>query len=139
MFYNPVKRHSHNSGLSPIKYEEAFFSGSKVSSKAWEVHLVDRDIIKETDLSSISRNAECLSALFSTPQAMEDTCLWLDETFNGDLLSLEDKDYRRLLFRIGDSMEKVCWSLSNIQYHASGGQLQLDWDGSNFSMFRWMC
>ena len=25
MFYNPVKRHSHNGGLSPVKYEEAFF------------------------------------------------------------------------------------------------------------------
>ena len=94
--------------------------------------LVDRDIVKETDLSSISRNAGCLSALFSTPQAMEDTCLWLDKTFNGDLLSLEDKDYRSLFRRIGDSMEKVCWSLSNIQYHASGGQLQLDWGWIKF-------
>ncbi|HDB1440838.1 TPA: IS3 family transposase [Vibrio cholerae] len=29
MFYNPVKRHSHNGGLSPVKYEEAFFQGLK--------------------------------------------------------------------------------------------------------------
>ena len=25
MFYNPIKRHSHNGGLSPIKYEDAYF------------------------------------------------------------------------------------------------------------------
>jgi len=25
MFYNPIKRHSHNGGLSPVKYEEAYF------------------------------------------------------------------------------------------------------------------
>lgn len=24
MFYNPIKRHSHNGGLSPVKYEEAY-------------------------------------------------------------------------------------------------------------------
>jgi len=26
MFYNPVKRHSHNDGMSPIKFEEDYFS-----------------------------------------------------------------------------------------------------------------
>lgn len=25
MFYNPIKRHSHNGGLSPVKYEEAYY------------------------------------------------------------------------------------------------------------------
>ena len=25
MFYNPVKRHSHNQGLSPVEYERAYF------------------------------------------------------------------------------------------------------------------
>ncbi|NDY83725.1 IS3 family transposase, partial [Orrella sp. NBD-18] len=24
MFYNPIRRHSHNNGLSPIKYEMQF-------------------------------------------------------------------------------------------------------------------
>lgn len=94
--------------------------------------LVDREIVKETDLPSISQNAECLSELFSTSQAMEDTCLWLDKTFNGDLLSLEEKDYQRLFSRIGDNIEKVCWSLSNIQHHSTDGQLQLDWGWIKF-------
>ena len=26
MFYNPIKRHSHNNGVSPMKYEEDYFS-----------------------------------------------------------------------------------------------------------------
>ena len=26
MFYNPVKRHSHNDGMSPLKFEENYFS-----------------------------------------------------------------------------------------------------------------
>lgn len=26
MFYNPVKRHSHTGGVSPAKFEEAYFS-----------------------------------------------------------------------------------------------------------------
>ena len=26
MFYNPKKRHSHTSGVSPAKFEEAYFS-----------------------------------------------------------------------------------------------------------------
>ncbi len=25
MFYNPIKRHSHTGGVSPVKYEEAYF------------------------------------------------------------------------------------------------------------------
>lgn len=94
--------------------------------------LVDREIVKEADLPSISQNAECLSELFSTPFAMEETCLWLDKTFNGDLLSLEDKDYRRLFSHIGNNIKDVCWSLSNIQHHSTNGQLQLDWGWIKF-------
>ena len=26
MFYNPIKRHSHNDGMSPVKFEENYFS-----------------------------------------------------------------------------------------------------------------
>jgi len=26
MFYNPVKRHSHTGGVSPVKFEEDYFS-----------------------------------------------------------------------------------------------------------------
>jgi putative transposase len=29
MFYNPIKRHSHNGGLSPVKYEDAYFQRLK--------------------------------------------------------------------------------------------------------------
>ena len=25
MFYNPIKRHSHTGGVSPVKFEEAYF------------------------------------------------------------------------------------------------------------------
>jgi putative transposase len=37
MFYNPVKRHSHNGGLFPLNTKMLFFRGSKVSSKIWKI------------------------------------------------------------------------------------------------------
>lgn len=100
--------------------------------------LVDRGIVCKNDLGNISSNTEKLEDLFKTPAALIDTCNWLDGTFNGDLLSLEqegdgdEKDYESLLQQIGQGIEMVCWHLSNIQYRALGGQLPLDWGGIKF-------
>lgn len=94
--------------------------------------LVDRGIVTLDDLDSISSNVQKLEDLFRTPKALIDTCKWLDVTFNGDLLSLEHKDYEGLLQQIGDGVETVCWHLSNIQYRSLGGQLPFDWGGIMF-------
>ena len=37
MFYNPIKRHSHTGGVSPVRFEENYFSKLKVSTEIWEV------------------------------------------------------------------------------------------------------
>lgn len=94
--------------------------------------LVDREIVSQDDLGLISSHTDCLEDLFRTPAALADTCRWLDITFNGDLLSLEHKDYNALIEQIGPGIETVCWHLSNIQYRSLGGQLPLDWGGIMF-------
>ncbi len=94
--------------------------------------LVDRNIVEKNDLARISAHATTLEDLFSTPATLIDTCNWLDETFNGDLLSLDHKDYKGLVQQIGLGINTVCWHLSNIQYRAANGQLPLDWGGIMF-------
>lgn len=42
MFYNPKKRHSHTGGISPAKFEEAYFWNNKLSSESWEVQLLPK-------------------------------------------------------------------------------------------------
>lgn len=94
--------------------------------------LVDRGIVGEGDLDQISSEAKCLEELFGTAPALIDTCRWLDKTFNGDLLSLEHKNYVDVIRQIGPGIQTVCQHLSNIQYRALGGQLELDWRGIMF-------
>lgn len=96
--------------------------------------LVDRGIITEKDVSSISAKASSLVAMFGDPGSLIDTCKWLDVTFNGDLLSLGDKDYQSLveIAGTGSGSDSVYWHLTNIQYRAVGGQLPLDWGGIKF-------
>jgi hypothetical protein len=94
--------------------------------------LVDRHIVKPSDLESVSPLAQHFEDIFSTPKTLIDTCHWLDATFNGDLLSLNHKDYEYLIKQIGPEINVVCWHLSNIQYRALGGQLPLNWGGISF-------
>ena len=63
--------------------------------------------------------------------------MWLDQTFNGDLLSLGQADkmpdrYIALRKLIEPGAESVCWHLTNIQCRAVGGQLPLQWEGIYF-------
>ncbi|MGJ5814515.1 N-6 DNA methylase [Paludibaculum fermentans] len=50
--------------------------------------LIDRHIVRETDLTEVCPSAKALRDAFSTAQAAAETSCWLDETFNGDLLPL---------------------------------------------------
>ncbi len=99
--------------------------------------LVDRHIVSEAELPSISRRANDLSMVFSNLDALMDTCDWLDKTFNGDLLSLASSEgspdrYGELRELLAASTETVCWHLTNIQYKAVRGQLPLQWGGIYF-------
>lgn len=94
--------------------------------------LVDRGIVTETDTPSITVNANRLADIFENSAALIDTCTWLDKTFNGDLLSLGNKDYQSLIQIVGHEIRNVCWHLTNIQHRAVGGQLPLDWSGIKF-------
>lgn len=99
--------------------------------------LVDRQIVNEVDLRQISADAPDLSAVFSSLDALLQTCTWLDRTFNGDLLSLGDSRdeadrYSELRRVLAPGAETVCWHLSNIQCKAVRGQLPLQWGGIYF-------
>jgi len=94
--------------------------------------LADRGIVTEQDVSTIAEGAKKLADMFSTSAHLIQVCTWMDDTFNGDLLSTGDKDYGALLALIGDGLDTVCRHLSNIQYRAVGGQLPLDWGGIEF-------
>lgn len=50
MFYNPKKRHSYTGGVSPAKFEKAYFWNSKLSSESWEVQTVAMHIIGRGNL-----------------------------------------------------------------------------------------
>jgi hypothetical protein len=94
--------------------------------------LVDRGIVVEMDAPTIAKDASGLVEMFSTRANLIQVCGWMDDTFNGDLLSIGGKDYEVLMVSIGDGLNQVCRHLSNIQYRAVGGQLPLDWGGIEF-------
>ncbi|NJZ81777.1 N-6 DNA methylase [Ralstonia solanacearum] len=99
--------------------------------------LVDRHIVSEAELPRISRRANDLSAVFSNVEALVETCAWLDQTFNGDLLSLAGSHdgsdrYGELRKLLAVGAETVCWHLTNIQCKAVRGQLPLQWGGIYF-------
>lgn len=94
--------------------------------------LVDRGIVVEMDAPTIAKDANGLDEMFSTPAHLVQVCSWMDDTFNGDLLSIGLKDYEALMATIGDGLNEVCRHLGNIQYRAVGGQLPLDWGGIEF-------
>ena len=101
--------------------------------------LVDRRIVVNADAPTIAKGVNGLNEMFSTPDHLAQVCRWMDETFNGDLLSIGSKDddggndYDALLIDIGNGLLDVCRHLSNIQYRAIDGQLPLDWGGIEFS------
>lgn len=94
--------------------------------------LVDRDILKSTELNSVSSGAIAAHQLFETPAAASATFRWLDRTFNGDLLHLSDTNYDRFFACLGDKAVDVCRTLGNIMLRAPDGQLSLDWGGLRF-------
>lgn len=95
--------------------------------------LTDREIVKERDIPLIAPQACHLADLYTTSSNAASTFRWLDETFNGDLLPLTPcADYDDFFNRLGDKAKKVCNVLSDIQYGAVLGQMELGWKGLRF-------
>jgi hypothetical protein len=94
--------------------------------------LVDRGIVAPEDATSISSRTTKLADMFKDQSTLIDTCVWLDKTFNGDLLSIGNTDYHSLLDTVGTGIDSVSRHLGNIQYRAVDGQLPLNWGGIKF-------
>jgi hypothetical protein len=158
---SPVSRRSRKSSKAAVQWlDELLFQ--LLSDAAREIHaavpalsiqqvlalvgralffrfLVDRGIVTQEDLPSITRRVKVISKVFGTLEALVDTCKWLDRTFNGDLLSFSEDDshdahheYTALEQVLSARSTDVCWHLTNIQAKALRGQLPLGWSGIYF-------
>ena len=95
--------------------------------------LTDREIVKESDVKIIAPQAKRLSDLYQTFGNAADTFRWLDVTFNGDLLPLDpNEDYDAFFRRLGQRAQTICNVLTDIQYGAVLGQMELGWRGLRF-------
>jgi hypothetical protein len=95
--------------------------------------LADREIVTDADARGIATGALSVEDLYSTPEKAAATFQWLDTTFNGDLLHLtNEKDYTAFFDRLGNLAGDVCKVLTDIQYRAVNGQLELGWRGLRF-------
>lgn len=95
--------------------------------------LADREIINDADAEVVATGARSVEELYSTPKKAAATFQWLDTIFNGDLLHLVDnKNYSEFFEGLGDSALNVCKILTDIQYRAINGQLELGWRGLRF-------
>lgn len=104
--------------------------------------LIDRNIVREKELSEICASAKDLKDVFSNAEKAARTSVWLDETFNGDFLSLideviphDDSDarlraYRKFYRKTGEKTgSKIFVHLAAI---LNGGQAQGDLFQSEF-------
>lgn len=100
--------------------------------------LWDRNIIKADELSSIYSQASSLKDCFGDVASSVDTCRWLDETFNGDLLPFTD-DYKVVFDRAhNQSKGKIFLHLQAILEgweHVGSGRFQtrIDWGDLDFA------
>lgn len=94
--------------------------------------LVDRNIVRGSELASIVAGTQRPEQLFESPQALVRTFNWLDEIFNGDLLELRSKNYPGLMDTLGAAAPRICGILSNVMVGSYDGQLSLDWGGLRF-------
>lgn len=94
--------------------------------------LADRGIIKDEDVAAITGSHDKLETLFASTDNLKATLVWLDTTFNGDLLDLGTRDYTALVQSWGEARVQIFNILSDIMYRSPGRQLALDWGGLRF-------
>ena len=102
-------------------------------------YLIGRKIVGEAHRSAIAPSAPTLKECFSTAASLAETNLWLDITFNGDLLRLPDPDYAayfaRLIQTHGDRVTRPLRAIMGLDQSKGPGisQIPLDWDDLDFN------
>lgn len=100
--------------------------------------IIDRGIVKDSDVRSITKHVNNLRNLFTQPSSVADTFNWMDKTFNGNLLLLSNsvddtKNYDEFFQNIGVvNAERICNELTNIMQGSINGQQQLNWARIHF-------
>jgi len=95
--------------------------------------LTDRNIVSPKDIRLIAPNAQNPTDLYASIENTVSVFRWLDKTFNGDLLQLDPvEDYDVFFYRLGGKARIVCNVLSDIQYGAVRGQMELGWQDLRF-------
>ena len=83
--------------------------------------LADRDLIPENLISDKQQSMSDFGDLFSNGKHAQITSNWLDKTFNGDFLPLDDSIFSEL-------SPESWFELSNVMQKAPGNQLYLGWE-----------
>lgn len=93
--------------------------------------LIDRRFITSQDLASICPGAASLVEMMETPSHIAATSRWLDSTFNGNLLPLNNED--SFWSHVKDK-RRVCTELAKILLKTdASGQLSFNWATLDFS------
>lgn len=100
--------------------------------------LCDRNIVTEQDTQCIAPNASGLLACFDNAENAHATSKWLDQTFNGDFLPLEDGGSRDFFDTIARRSDSVFYHLSAIVQRfkpvgTEAYQTKLDWSDFDFA------
>lgn len=94
--------------------------------------LIDRGIMNNDTFVTFDAPFE---QCFSNAKNAEQTCRWLDEKFNGELLPLAGKNYGRYFKNLEANFPSTLNSLSQVLYRAPKSQLsfELYWNDINFA------
>jgi len=102
-------------------------------------YLIGRGIIGEGHRPTIAPSALSLRESFSTAANLAATNRWLDDTFNGELLRLPDKDYTAYFARLiqdrGERITRPLGAILELDRPGAPGvsQRQLAWWGLDFN------
>jgi len=102
-------------------------------------YLIGRGIIGEEHRPAIAPSALSLRESFSTAANLAATNRWLDDTFNGDLLRLPDKDYTAYFARLiqdrGGRITRPLGAILDLDQPVAPGvsQRRLAWWGLDFN------
>ncbi|MDF1658136.1 MAG: N-6 DNA methylase [Verrucomicrobiales bacterium] len=112
--------------------------------------LIDRDIVRDKELPEICEGAKDLKDVFSNAEKAARTSRWLDETFNGDFLTLFDeaiphddsdnrlKAYRKFYRETGKKTDSLIFVhlaaiLNGAKVEGELFQTEFDWGELNFA------
>ncbi|MBS1161638.1 MAG: hypothetical protein H6R15_4057 [Proteobacteria bacterium] len=101
-------------------------------------YLMGRGIIKSHHLAAISASAQSLEMCFASEESLAETNIWLDRTFNGDLLKLPTQNYREyfcdLFLKFGPRLTRPLEAILGLDMPLAPGASQrpLNWGELDF-------